>query len=948
TFDDDWDDDDRGEVSNFGSLTPLAIGEPLVQQGRQPTDAFMKKNSKLLGPISYKAGNPGRQKNDAQPLKNVKSLPELETLSKKTSASPAALATSAMLSPTSSPAFHKKSSAPFNAADVVKRIQTLGTSSSTPTISSVSGGPLSGNIGPATLSAAAAASAAALTDAEKLQNDFNSQHSRLYYGCSVAFELFNGHLMMVGYPEGRVVVQSLEKMKAPQVKGSRDRAVFTLIDLGDTRSANSIRFGDAVWLQISGGTGEVTWEQGGVLGAKVREAPQLKTLALSEEGLMRNDVQAPAIVGQPVPVKAYLPKSRDDGDAQVDEIQSKVRNKTAKSLGKWIVRSAVMQKRKQKDDFVYNNDEIYLEQDWFYLGADSDAGVAVLRQLPPASAMKDTKKGEYVIERRAAWRIRLLDSSNGSTGMTLAQQQMERLLFKAKSQLKQSKKMRAGQTKTYGPNLHGGTNFVSQLRTQLVMSTKQCEGRYMNRQEKRLDRLGNHMIVKADAMNRIIVEEGMELPTDFAAAAESDRSWTSSHSISPRQRQAKGQDSTSQSHHHHPNHHIHHPVDQSEPKEDVCSLCQSSTIAYNLCCQIHTVMHTLDAEHLAEKSMQAKMNNHRTTKNHHHHGHHSAHHSANSTNSHEHSGSSGDSGAARASIVTDSDHLVAAKKKMTHESPRNDKERERIMRLFSNQDQQMIDIIKFKEKEAEALKLAQEQARVGLSPVATHFRDRFKHVGLLAQYHLNNTEQHGIGRHFQHVHSQLRKESRLAIGPAPVRRASQLFEDGMVFDMRTCPFNYPPEGFDVFGNPVEDPEDLIPKNRLFPTAEELEQVPPIDTKQIMELYLQNRHAVTEMLSGFMELVETQMRPNLELAMETRNRSSMVEFLDFTARAAEFVCAYRVQVAVARLLHQVASSEVGDFDFFRDSYIDLMREFDGTSAFIRFYRDKSTRKLRKRC
>ncbi|KAG6952806.1 hypothetical protein JG688_00013116, partial [Phytophthora aleatoria] len=47
----------------------------------------------------------------------------------------------------------------------------------------------------------------------------------------VALELFNGHLMMVGSPDGHVRVQSLEKLQTPQAKGFKDRAIFTLLDL---------------------------------------------------------------------------------------------------------------------------------------------------------------------------------------------------------------------------------------------------------------------------------------------------------------------------------------------------------------------------------------------------------------------------------------------------------------------------------------------------------------------------------------------------------------------------------------------------------------------------------------------------------------------------------------------------------------------------------------------
>ncbi|KAJ0391524.1 hypothetical protein ATCC90586_011711 [Pythium insidiosum] len=371
----------------------------------------------------------------------------------------------------------------INAGEIMRRIQSLGTSASAPSLPGAAasavpspGPPVNtGAIPPSTAAAAPPATTpaegigtappVAVSEAERLRNDYNSQYSRLYYGCSIALELFNGHLMMVNCADGRVGVQALEKMQlkgASATTAGRHRAVFTLIDLADVRSANTICYGDAVWLQLSVGTSEFSWEQGGVLGAKVREAPQLMALALADDDSVRNDVPAPAVVGYPVPIRAYLPKTRDDADAQVDELQSRVRNKASKMLGKWVIRSAVQNRRKSSDNFVYNNDEIYLEQDWFYLGADSDAGVAVLLQQPPASVLRDVKGGEYVIERRAAWRIRLLDSSNASTGLSLAQQQMERLLLRAKNQLKQSRKMRAGQVRSYGAELQSGVKFVPQ------------------------------------------------------------------------------------------------------------------------------------------------------------------------------------------------------------------------------------------------------------------------------------------------------------------------------------------------------------------------------------------------------------------------------------------------------------------------------------------------------
>lgn len=201
----------------------------------------------------------------------------------------------------------KRARVVVNGQEVIKRIQALGTSASMPLLTPTSGNP-SATMAPQ-VSTLAIAVVPTVSDADKLRNDFNSQPSKLYYGCSVALELFNGHIMMVGSPDGHVRVQSLESLQGPQIKGCRDRAIFTLIDLTDVRSANTIRYGDAVWLQLSIGPGETTWEQGGVLGAKVREAPQLKALALSSEDQIRNAAHTPLVVGQPVPIKAYLPKA---------------------------------------------------------------------------------------------------------------------------------------------------------------------------------------------------------------------------------------------------------------------------------------------------------------------------------------------------------------------------------------------------------------------------------------------------------------------------------------------------------------------------------------------------------------------------------------------------------------------------------------------------------------
>lgn len=660
---------------------------------------------------------------------------------------------------------------------------------------------------------------------------------------------------------------------------------------------------------------------------------------------------------------------------------------------------------------MYNNDEIYLEQDWFYLGADSDAGVAVLRQLPPSSSLKDVKDGEYLIERRAAWRIRLLDSTNGGSGLSLAQQQMERLLFRAKMQLKQSKKMRAGQTKAYAPNLNGGSGFTSQLRTKIAVSTREYDEKHMEKQDRRLERLAGHLTSKAETMNRNLIahdDDDIEFSTEFNSQQQQPTEDVSvglqppfgalkSTSIVKPESPARV---------HHGQNAALNETSSSSSEKHVCALCQSSTISYNLCSQIHSVMHAiksesdleatnrLNSQRSALKSASAGGTTNTNTKSS---RSGSRNNSGSGTNSTDGAGSrtgaeatsvnQGDGetvnrvltlvrtnsvGELEASGSTNggsSPVILSSRRKsrmrdsaFTVLSPlqqrQQTQERDRIIKLFSVQDTHMLDIIKFKERTALEASVAEEHARMGLSPLATHFRDRFKHVGLLTQSHTaaaNEQQQHGIGGHFQKLHAELFSNNNAHHPPGsrkPYSRVEQLAQElGQVtftFDERSCPIEYPGEGFDVFGHAVDqEAPDPVQHTRLFPSEHEMELIAPIDTKVVMDMYSQNRAAVGEMLDGFVELCETQMVPNLHRAMETYNRGSLVEILDFTARASEFVCARRIQIQTAKLIHEIAESDVGDFAAFEASFEAVMKEFDATTAFIRFYREKGSNAKKKR-
>ncbi|TYZ67274.1 hypothetical protein PybrP1_013007 [[Pythium] brassicae (nom. inval.)] len=628
-------------------------------------------------------------------------------------------------------------------------------------------------------------------------------------------------------------------------------------------------------------------------------------------------------------------------------------------------------------NFLYNNDEVYLEQDWFYLGADSDAGTAVLRQLPPSTALKDVKDGEYLIERRAAWRIRLLDSTNGGSGLSLAQQQMERLLFRAKMQLKQSKKMRAGQTKAYAPDLRGGSGFSSQLRSKIAASTAECDQRHMERQDRRLDRLAAHLTAKAETMNRRSTFEDADgdfaFPSDFCLRDASDPNSARSQGPSGGAQRAVGQAAPSRAEYSPAKPRVPAAAEVTASPErgaHVCALCQSSTIAYNLCSQTESVMHAITSEN--ELATSERLHSQRSELKS---G--GAGGAVQSTSQSLPVGAAGDitveSSHSSGSYATEAEStsgslppalssrrksrvrdaapaVVAPSAPQQQQQLRHLDERERILRLFSLQDAHMLDLIRFKERTAQEALVAEEHARMGLSPAASHFRDRFKHVGLLAHAHRESiVEPHGIGGHFHKLHAELQSSSGGHQLDAHVERlAQELGSPAVELDKRTYPVEFPVgEGIDAYGNPVDrDAPDPVARLHVFPTADELELIAPVDTKAVMELYSQNRAAVAEMLDGFTELCETQMVPNLRRAVERGNRGSLVEILEFTARAAEFVSARRLQVRVAWLLHEIAGSDVGAFDAFRGSFDALLAEVDGTLAFIRFYREKGTSKRKK--
>lgn len=409
------------------------------------------------------------------------------------------------------------------------------------------------------------ASLASIDQATALTNDFGSQSSaRIHYGCEVALELFNEKYMMVDMTSGKI---HCEKLDILNHQHGKHKVLFKLLNLSDLQSGNPIKYGDSVWLQIAAGPGDPGWENGSVLGARIREAPLLKTLPMSKQMEIRNPTTEVANVGFVLPLRAYVPKQRDEGSTVVvDDLQAKVRNKASRNVGRWTIRSALASKSK-KDQYVQNKDEIYFEQDWFYIAADTHSDSAILRQLPIFK--ERSKVNEYAVERRAVWKVRLLDSNGSGSGFTLAQKEMEKVLYKAKNQLKNSQKMRDGEQKQYNLELASGSAFPRQLRRQIQNISLLRDEAYFQNEEEKLTQLYQYFESK------------------LGASASPSRE---KEQVSTRRRSSVASV----------------PVEIQSKKQPTihCSLCKAFTSQYHLCRENVSISNAIQSEHVAMEQAQ--------------------------------------------------------------------------------------------------------------------------------------------------------------------------------------------------------------------------------------------------------------------------------------------------------------------------------------------------------
>lgn len=273
----------------------------------------------------------------------------------------------------------------------------------------------------------------------------------LYYGASISLESLArpDRFLMVRWDNGRVVTDSTE------TSDKVDVVTFTALDLGQLDSYRPIKYGDSVWLQVMPGTGELRWQNGSVLGTKVDHARILPTVPLdpSEECKEQEPPADNVSMGLPKPIKASLPRSKDD---KIDEKHARQRNHRASSLGRWVIRPACGQIGKQ-GTVVLNHHLVYLEQDQAYLCEGSyiathngshEAREVLLRQLPLGHRAKNGSSSvpcNLAVDRHGVFRVRLTEMDSLMEGMSIEEKRNELRMRKAKRNLKWSEMYRHGQ-----------------------------------------------------------------------------------------------------------------------------------------------------------------------------------------------------------------------------------------------------------------------------------------------------------------------------------------------------------------------------------------------------------------------------------------------------------------------------------------------------------------------
>ena len=243
----------------------------------------------------------------------------------------------------------------------------------------------------------------------------------VHFGASVAFESIVN--------DGVVVVRNSSDPKKDGQFACCSRASiehcdvtqFKLVELSDPGSYRSIKFGDHVWLQIYAGSGEPSWKNGSVVGAKVYEATSLPTASLDVAKVMEEEEprEHKKQLGQPCVVKATLPKGKDDFACSYHE--TRMRNARALTLGRWRLMPAtkdLAEKAKKRNNVIHNLDHVYLEQDFFYVSRENHCEAPPLQKDCPKKINTVTSSSDIVIKDSTTTEDSFGSSSSSSSQLT--------------------------------------------------------------------------------------------------------------------------------------------------------------------------------------------------------------------------------------------------------------------------------------------------------------------------------------------------------------------------------------------------------------------------------------------------------------------------------------------------------------------------------------------------
>lgn len=287
------------------------------------------------------------------------------------------------------------------------------------------------------------------------KDDGKTLKSRLHFGASVALqapstqELVTVKNSSASVDDGKMMACPIESVSSPDV------TLFRIMSMNDPTSCKAVHFGDSVWLQIFGGNGEPSWRNGSVVGAKVHQASWLPTVPLATSRntalLVRskeetsNNNNTTKIMGMPIPIRATLPKGKEDAAWSFHEMRQ--RNQNALTLGRWRIMPAsdeLAAEAVERGGYVCNDDPIYLEQDFLYICRDQGSHLLSFHRISPRD---QSGSGGYRVERRGIWQIKVADASTSLREMSKIEQRSEMLMEKARKILQQSDGNRHGKRK---------------------------------------------------------------------------------------------------------------------------------------------------------------------------------------------------------------------------------------------------------------------------------------------------------------------------------------------------------------------------------------------------------------------------------------------------------------------------------------------------------------------